>query len=189
VPSVAITCMTRTTGEGRRLPFQAVSNGKAMKCSIVASLGILAVIAADSPALAADPTTADCLAASDASLKAGNEHKVRAERAQLLVYAATTCPADIRKECSRGSRRSTPRFLPSCSRHGTRARAMFARLPGEITGPNQPHPRPSPMGIRFMGDGGPEGGVFTPRAPSALSPSPPRESRSLCPDPAQRRSP
>jgi hypothetical protein len=48
---------------------------------------------------AADPTTADCLAASDTSLKLGNEHKLRAERAQLLVCAATSCPADIRKEC------------------------------------------------------------------------------------------
>ncbi len=50
-------------------------------------------------AKAADPTTADCLAASDASLKRGNEHKLRSERAQLLVCAAASCPADIRKEC------------------------------------------------------------------------------------------
>jgi hypothetical protein len=52
-------------------------------------------------AVAADPTTADCLAASDASLKFGNEHKLRAERTQLLVCAAATCPADVRKECLR----------------------------------------------------------------------------------------
>lgn len=52
-------------------------------------------------AKAADPTTADCLAASDASLKAGNEHKLRAERGQLLICAATSCPADIRNECLR----------------------------------------------------------------------------------------
>jgi hypothetical protein len=48
---------------------------------------------------AADPTTADCLAASDASLRLGNEHKLLAERAQLLVCAAATCPEEIRKEC------------------------------------------------------------------------------------------
>jgi hypothetical protein len=54
---------------------------------------------ADGVAQAADPTTADCLAASDASLKAGNQHKLRAERAQLLVCAAPSCPADIRKDC------------------------------------------------------------------------------------------
>jgi hypothetical protein len=53
------------------------------------------------PARAADPTTADCLAASDASLKSGNEHKLRLERSQLLVCAAPSCPADIRKECIR----------------------------------------------------------------------------------------
>jgi hypothetical protein len=52
-------------------------------------------------AMAADPTTADCLTASLASLKLGNEHKVRQERAQLLVCAADSCPADIRKECVR----------------------------------------------------------------------------------------
>lgn len=51
------------------------------------------------PAIAADPTTADCIGASDASIKASNEHKLRAARSQLLVCAAASCPADIRKEC------------------------------------------------------------------------------------------
>jgi hypothetical protein len=54
---------------------------------------------AEDLALAADPTTADCLSANEASLKLGNEHKLRSERSQLLVCAASTCPADIRKEC------------------------------------------------------------------------------------------
>ena len=54
---------------------------------------------AQGTARAADPTTADCLAASDASLRFGNDHKLRAERSQLLVCAAATCPADVRKEC------------------------------------------------------------------------------------------
>jgi hypothetical protein len=62
---------------------------------ITLCLGLLA----DGVARAADPTTADCLAASDASLQAGNQHKLRAERAQLLVCAAPSCPADIRKDC------------------------------------------------------------------------------------------
>ena len=57
------------------------------------------LLLASAPGRAADPTTADCLAASDASLKAGNQHRLRAERAQLLVCAVATCPADIRKEC------------------------------------------------------------------------------------------
>jgi hypothetical protein len=56
-------------------------------------------ILAGGVASGADPTTADCLAASEASFKAGNQHKLRAERSQLLVCAATSCPADIRKEC------------------------------------------------------------------------------------------
>jgi hypothetical protein len=50
---------------------------------------------------AADPTTGDCLAASEKSLTLRNEHKLRAARAQLLVCASRTCPADIRKECTR----------------------------------------------------------------------------------------
>jgi len=58
-----------------------------------------AIVVGEGAAIAADPTTADCLAASDASLKLGNEHKLRAERSQLLVCAASNCPADIKKEC------------------------------------------------------------------------------------------
>jgi hypothetical protein len=51
-------------------------------------------------ALAADPTTADCLAASDAANKLAAQHKLRAQRSQLLVCAASSCPGDIRKDCS-----------------------------------------------------------------------------------------
>jgi hypothetical protein len=56
---------------------------------------------AASPARAAGPSTAECLAASDASISADERHALRAERAQLLVCAAPSCPADIRKECAR----------------------------------------------------------------------------------------
>lgn len=62
---------------------------------------VAALVLLEAPAQAAEPTTADCLAASDASLKLGNEHKHRAERSQLLVCAAAACPSEIRKECSR----------------------------------------------------------------------------------------
>ena len=58
-----------------------------------------AIVLGEGAAYAADPTNADCVAASDASLKLGNDHKLRAERSQLLVCAATTCPSDIKKEC------------------------------------------------------------------------------------------
>jgi hypothetical protein len=50
---------------------------------------------------AADPTTGDCLAASEKSLTLRNQHKLRAARAQLLICASRSCPADIRKECTR----------------------------------------------------------------------------------------
>jgi hypothetical protein len=50
---------------------------------------------------AADPTTADCLAASDNSVTLINQHKLRAARSQLLVCGAASCPADVRKECFR----------------------------------------------------------------------------------------
>ncbi len=51
-------------------------------------------------ARAADPTTADCLSASEASLKLRSAHKLREARAQLLVCAAQTCPTDVRNECA-----------------------------------------------------------------------------------------
>jgi hypothetical protein len=60
-----------------------------------------AVLLAVGDANTASPTTPECLAASDASLKLGNDHKLRAERAQLLVCADASCPADIRLECAR----------------------------------------------------------------------------------------
>jgi len=53
------------------------------------------------PARAAEPSTNECLAASDASLKAGNEHKLLSERQELLICAASSCPGEIRKECAR----------------------------------------------------------------------------------------
>lgn len=60
---------------------------------------IAALAIGPSVAHAADPTNADCLAASEASLKAGNAHHLRAERSELLVCSSSNCPSDIRKEC------------------------------------------------------------------------------------------
>jgi len=51
------------------------------------------------PSAAADPAAAACLEASDASLRASHEHRLRAERAALMACAAPECPAVIRKEC------------------------------------------------------------------------------------------
>jgi hypothetical protein len=53
------------------------------------------------PARAADPTTAQCLAASESSLTLRNQHKLRDARAQLLICSAASCPADVRNECTR----------------------------------------------------------------------------------------
>lgn len=54
-----------------------------------------------STAYAADPTTADCLAASEASIKLRGDHELRAARAQLLTCASASCPSDVRVECGR----------------------------------------------------------------------------------------
>ena len=52
-------------------------------------------------ARAAEPTTADCLDASEKSLALRNQHKLREARDQLLICSAGSCPADIRDECIR----------------------------------------------------------------------------------------
>ncbi len=52
-------------------------------------------------ARAAEPTTSDCLTAHGASLRLGDEHKLRADRAQLLTCAQASCPAEIRRACLR----------------------------------------------------------------------------------------
>jgi len=71
------------------------------RIALMASAAALTLAMAEGSSLAANQKTADCLNASDASLKLNNQHKLRAERAQLLVCAATSCPAEIRKECLR----------------------------------------------------------------------------------------
>ena len=60
-----------------------------------------ALFAIDKPASAADPTIAECLTANDKSISLRNEHKLLAARKELLVCAASTCPAEVRKECMR----------------------------------------------------------------------------------------
>jgi hypothetical protein len=50
-------------------------------------------------ASAADPTTSDCLTANEASISLRADHKLRDARAQLLICAAASCPADIRNAC------------------------------------------------------------------------------------------
>jgi hypothetical protein len=63
------------------------------------AITILAGLALGERLALADPTVAECLAASDASAGFAKDHKLRAEKAQLLVCSAPTCPAEIRKDC------------------------------------------------------------------------------------------
>jgi hypothetical protein len=66
------------------------------------SLSILAVATVSLPmrdARGADPTTADCVGATEAALTSDGQRKLRTERSQLLVCASMTCPTDVRKEC------------------------------------------------------------------------------------------
>src|SRR3954466_9445241 len=75
-----------------------------MKRSLSAMLFAAAAAALLAPAgraVAADPTTGDCLTANDKSISLRNEHKLLGARTQLLVCAASSCPAEIRKECTR----------------------------------------------------------------------------------------
>jgi hypothetical protein len=64
-------------------------------CLSLAALGVR-------PARAADPTTAECLSANEASLNARSKHRLRDARVSLLKCAAPSCPTDVRDECTRG---------------------------------------------------------------------------------------
>ena len=69
----------------------------------VATLTVAFIAAAFAPrsVRAADPTTADCLGASEKSLTLRNAHQLRDSRAQALICAAASCPGDVRDECVR----------------------------------------------------------------------------------------
>ncbi len=66
--------------------------------SAICGLVTLAVV---SSAQGADPTTKECVTASEASLTLRVEHKLRAARAQATTCAAATCPSDVREECTK----------------------------------------------------------------------------------------
>jgi hypothetical protein len=69
--------------------------------TFLAAALLVATSLASARARAADPTTADCLAASEKSLSLRSGHKLRDARAQALTCAAVSCPADVREECLR----------------------------------------------------------------------------------------
>jgi len=62
---------------------------------------VVALLGCATHAHAAAPTTQDCLAANESSISLRREFKLQAARAQLLICAAPSCPADVRKECAR----------------------------------------------------------------------------------------
>jgi hypothetical protein len=83
-----------------------VMRDELMKRRLRLQLSTLVIAAAISVVMggrarAAESPAADCLAASNASIRFDNEHRLRAERTELLACAATICPADIRNECIR----------------------------------------------------------------------------------------
>jgi hypothetical protein len=65
------------------------------------ALTCAALLGMATEALAAEPTIAECLASNDKSISLRGDHKLLAARKELLVCAASTCPAEVRKECMR----------------------------------------------------------------------------------------
>ncbi len=65
------------------------------------SIAAMELLGAAHHARAANPSTGDCLKANNSSVELRNDNKLQAARAQLLICAAKTCPADVRKECLR----------------------------------------------------------------------------------------
>jgi hypothetical protein len=62
---------------------------------------LCAIVGVARGAWSADPTTLECLGANDKSIALRNDHKLGDARAQALVCAAASCPADVRRECVR----------------------------------------------------------------------------------------
>ena len=48
----------------------------------------------------ADPTTHQCLAASEQAISLREQHRLTAERESLLVCASSSCPPDVQRECA-----------------------------------------------------------------------------------------
>ena len=63
--------------------------------ALTASTWLPAIARADGPSVT------ECLTANADAIKLDNEHKLRAERKQLLVCAAESCPPEIRQECTK----------------------------------------------------------------------------------------
>jgi hypothetical protein len=74
----------------------------ARRLSIAAPLtmaAVLSVLAGAQSARAADPTLSDCINANETALQARADHKLRQARAQSLMCAADSCPAEMKDQC------------------------------------------------------------------------------------------
>lgn len=72
-----------------------------MKTSRLVGAFGLAILVLPRVAIADDPTTGDCLRASERGLQLKGEKRLRESREQVLLCAASSCPADVRTECER----------------------------------------------------------------------------------------
>jgi hypothetical protein len=72
-----------------------------LRATSLFALSSAVLLGAGGTADAADPTIAECLASNDKSIALRNDHKLLAARKELLLCAAATCPAEVRKECMR----------------------------------------------------------------------------------------
>jgi hypothetical protein len=70
---------------------------RATPIALVTLLGAIGVAA---PAHAAEPTAGQCLEASDKWIALRNQRLFVEARAELLVCASTSCPAEVRDECA-----------------------------------------------------------------------------------------
>jgi hypothetical protein len=82
------------------------------------------------------------MTASNASLKLGEEHKLRAERSQLLVCAHAACPSEIRKEClarvDEVNAQIPTIVLSAKDRKGTDISAVKVTMDGEVLAERRP---------------------------------------------------
>lgn len=68
---------------------------------ILGGAALTAVVLVALPARAGDPTSSDCLRASENEIQSRGAHRLREAREQALLCASASCPADVRTECER----------------------------------------------------------------------------------------
>ena len=73
---------------------------QSFRAPVYASCWLSLLMAASVAAQPADPVISECLGAYEQSVSLRAAHALRAARAQLLLCAAPTCPADVRNECA-----------------------------------------------------------------------------------------